>query len=165
MHPVEQNKRWLNFLRKVELAKLSDSCHIIGDVNLDFVKWNAPDFSQAQMISDSKDILEANGFCQLVKDVTRCWPGQTDSLIDHVWTNGPNRIVSITNKVRSVGDHNVITAVIRIKGSDSTRHDTRKRSFKNFDPVVYRQKLDEVNWVDIYDIEDTDLAYDFWNPM
>ena len=86
LHPVEQNKRWLNFLRKVELAKLSDSCHIIGDVNLDYVKWNAPDFSQAQMISDSKDILEASGFCQLVKDVTRCWPGQTDSLIDHVWT-------------------------------------------------------------------------------
>ena len=55
----------------------------------------------------------------------------------------------------------MITAVIRIKGSDSTRHDTRKRSFKNFDPVVYRQKLEEVNWVDIYEIEDTDLAYDF----
>ena len=64
------------------------------------------------MITDSKDILEANGFCQLVKDVTRCWLGQSDSLIDHVWSNEPNRIISVTNNVRSVGDHNVITMII-----------------------------------------------------
>ena len=150
LQPAEQNKRWLNFLRQVETARLSEICHIIGDVNLDFTKWNAPDYSQLQMITDSKNILEASGFFQLVKDVTRSWPGQVDSLIDHFWTNEPNKVLSVTNKVRAVGDHNVITATIRIKGSDTRRLDTKKRSYKNFDPLIYRQLLESENWSDIF---------------
>ena len=39
--------------------------------------------------------------------------------------------------------------------------DIRKRSYKNFDPVVYRQKLDAENWSEIYEITDVDLANDF----
>ena len=67
----------------------------------------------------------------------------------------------MTNKVRAVGDHNVITATIRTKGSDTRRLDTRKRSFKNFDPQVYRQKLENENWSDIFELSNVDLAYDF----
>ena len=161
LQPAEQSKRWLHFLRKVETARLSEVCHIIGDVNLDFVKWNVPDHSQLQMITDSKNILEANGFFQLVKEVTRSWPGQSDSLIDHFWTNDPSRVLSVTNSVRAVGDHNVIMATIRTKGRDNKRLDTTKRSFKNFDPNVYRQRLESENWPDIYEISNVDLAYDF----
>ena len=62
LQPVEQNRRWLHFLRQVETARLSEICHIIGDFNLDFVKWNVPDYSQLQMITDSKNMLEASGF-------------------------------------------------------------------------------------------------------
>ena len=161
LQPIEQSKRWMNFLKQVETARLSEICHIIGDVNLDFVKWDTPDYSQLQMINDSKNCLEASGFFQLVKDVTRSWPGQVDSLIDHFWTNDPSKVLSVTNKVRAVGDHNVITATIRTKGSDTRRLDTKKRSFKNFDPTVYRQKLERENWTDIYELENVDLAYDF----
>ena len=141
LQPLEQNKRWQNFLRQVETARLSEICHVIGDVNLDYLKWDNPDYSQLQMITDTKNTLEASGFFQLVKEVTRSWPGQLDSLIDHFWTNEPNRILSVTNKVRAVADHNVITATIRTRGSDNQRLDTRKRSYKNFDPNIYRQKL------------------------
>ena len=161
LQPLEQSRRWSHFLRQVETARLSDICHIIGDVNLDFVKWNSPDHSQLQMITDSKNTLEASGFFQLVKDVTRSWPGQVDSLIDHFWTNEPSKVLSVTNLVRAVGDHNVITATVRIKGSDTVRLDTRKRSYKNFDPVIYRQRLESENWSDIYDISNVDLANDF----
>ena len=161
LQPHEQNRRWSHFLRQVETARLSEICHIIGDVNLDFVKWNTPDYSQLQMITESKNILEAGGFFQLVKDVTRSWPGQTDSLIDHFWTNEPSKVIGVTNLVRAVGDHNVITATVRLKGSDNVRLDTRKRSFKDFDPVVYRQRLESVDWTEIYSIENVDLASDF----
>ena len=128
---------------------------------MDFVKWAAPDFVQIQMVTDTKNILEAGGFFQLVKDITRSWPGQADSLIDHFWTNDPQQITSVTNKVRAVGDHNVIIAQVRMKGRDNQRLDTRKRSHKNFDPSLYRRKLEQENWSDIYDITDVDLANDF----
>ena len=162
LQPAEQSRRWSNFLRQVETARLSAICHIIGDFNLDFMKWTTPDFSHLQMITESKNILEAGGFFQLVKDVTHSWPGQVDSLIDHFWTNEPNKVLSVSNKVRAVGDHNVITATIRTRGSDTRRLDTKKRSYKNFDPVVYRQRLETEKWSDIFDISNVDLAYDFF---
>ena len=71
LQPIEQIKRWNQFLRQVEAARISSTCHLIGDVNLDFKKWSAPDHSQLQMITDTKNSLEAGGFFQLVDDVTR----------------------------------------------------------------------------------------------
>ena len=161
LQPIEQCRRWSQFLRQVESARISSTCHIIGDVNLDYVKWTAPDFSQQQMITDTKNSLEAGGFFQLISDVTRSWPGQVDSLIDHYWTNDPQKILKVSNVVRAVGDHNVISACVRMKGSDSRQLDTCKRSYKNFDPIIYRQQLEAENWSEIYDISDVDLANDF----
>ena len=148
-------------MRQVETARVTSTCHITGDFNLDFTKWDVPDFAHSQMINNTKDTLEVGGFFQLVKDVTRSWPGQADSLIDHFWTNEPGKVLSVANKVRAVGDHNVISATIRVKGTDSARLDTRNRSFKNFDPVVYRQRLETIDWEEIYEISDVDLANDF----
>ena len=48
-----------------------------------------------------------------------------------------------------------------MKGSATCKLDTRKRSYKNFDPCIYRQRLELENWSDIYDIEDVDLANNF----
>ena len=42
LQPLEQIKRWTQFLRQVETARLTAVCHIIGDVNLDYMKWTAP---------------------------------------------------------------------------------------------------------------------------
>ena len=55
----------------------------------------------------------------------------------------------------------MITATIRTKGSDSRRLDTTKRSYKNFDPKTYRQRLERENWEEIYNITNVDLANDF----
>ena len=161
LQPAEQSRRWSNFLRQVETARISSICHLIGDVNLDYKKWNAPDFAHSQMINDTKDALEAGGFFQLIEDVTRSWPGQLDSLIDHFWTNEPQKILKVSNSVRAVADHNVISASVRIKGSDTKRLDTRKRSYKNFYPTLYRHKLGNKNWSEIYEIDDVDIANDF----
>ena len=161
LQPIEQNRRWSIFLRQVETARITSTCHIIGDVNLDYLKWDVPDHLHLQMITEAKNCLEGGGFFQLVADVTRAWPGQTDSLIDHFWTNEVQKVLEVKNTVRSVGDHNVITAVIRMRGNDVRQLDTRKRSFKKFDPVKFRQKLSSEQWDEIYEIEDVNLANDF----
>ena len=94
-------------------------------------------------------------------DVTRSWAGQTDSLIDHFWTNNPQKIIDVSNTVLAVGDHNVITVIIRMKDSYNVRLDSKRRSYKNFDPKLFRQKLGAHNWNEIFDISDVDLANDF----
>ena len=69
--------------------------------------------------------------------------------------------MSCKNEVEAVGDHNWIAGHIRLTGSDSKRLDTRRRNFRNFDPVTYREKLAGINWTEIYDISDVDLANNF----
>ena len=65
------------------------------------------------------------------------------------------------NILRTVGDHNLILALVRIKGVDARRLDVSRRSFKNFDPVIYRSRLETLDWNNIYDITDVDLANNF----
>ena len=156
-----QLARWIRFLKQVEDAGTTATIHIIGDLNLDFLKWQVPDRAHSDMVNCTKNILESNGFTQLVRGATRSWPGQLDSLIDHLWSNDHSRVMSCVNEVEAVGDHNCITGHIRITGRYSKRLDTRRRNFKTFDPVKYRERLAEVNWTEIYGINDVDIANDF----
>ena len=112
LQPAEQSKRWSNFLSQVETARISATCHIIGDFNLDHKRWDLPDHHHLQMITDAKNTLETGGFFQLITEVTRSWPGQSDTLINHFWTNDVQKVLSVSNLVRAVGDHNVISASI-----------------------------------------------------
>ena len=161
LQPIEQSRRWTKFLSQVETARIASTCHIIGDFNLDHIRWNTPDHLHLQMITDAKNTIESGGFSQLVTDVTRSWPGQVDTLIDNFWSNDVQKVISVSNTVRAVGDHNVITASIRLKGKDGKKLDIRKRSYKNFNPDSYRQTLEAENWSDIYELSDVDLANDF----
>ena len=52
----------------------------------------------------------------MIKDITRSWPGQVDSTIDHFWTNLTQKIIKIENEVKAVDDHNMILATLRLKG-------------------------------------------------
>ena len=159
--PVAQLARWNNFMKQVEDAGTSASIHIIGDTNLDYQRWQNPDWNHRDMVQATKNTLETNGFTQLITEITRCWPGQVDSTIDHLWTNDQNRIMSTGNEVEAVGDHNWIQGHIRLTGKDSKRLDTRRRDFRNFDPVEYRRMLSEVDWTGIYELEDVNLANSF----
>ena len=155
--PAEQLRRWKTFLRQVERAANTSSCQIIGDINLDYEKWANPDGGHAEMVNKTKASLETAGFIQKIEGTTRSWPDTTDSLIDQLWTNTPQRVLSWKNQVRSVGDHNVISAVIKIQRVDSRQLDTKRRSLKNVCHVSYREQLKKENWNEVYEIDDVDL--------
>ena len=148
------------FLSQVEAARKSN-CILIGDFNLDFIKWTKPDKKHEELENCTKNSLETAGYVQLVKGITRSWPGQVDSAIDHIWTNSNQRVISVANVVSAAGDHNLISTIIRIKVGDSRRLEERKRVHKNFDPVTYRQKLEMEDWSEIYKLDNCDLANDF----
>ena len=130
LQPAEQQRRWTSFMDQIDRSANNSSVHIIGDFNLDYNKWTTPEFKHTQLVNCSKNTLEAGGFTQLVDGITRSWIGQTDSLLDHIWSNNTQRILSCTNEVRAMGDHNLITMVIRTKGQDSRRLEIMKRSYK-----------------------------------
>ena len=69
---------------------------VIGDTNLDEVKWASPDPINTDMVNLVKTRIETIGFQQLVNGVTRCWPNQSDSLIDKIWVNCPDKIAKFS---------------------------------------------------------------------
>ena len=161
LQPQEQLRRWNAFLEQIERASTSSNCHIIGDFNLDHIRWATPPQHHIQLVNATKNCLEPLGFSQLIDGVTRSWPGQVDTCIDHIWSNNVEKIISTTNLTKSAGDHNWITANIRLKGKDSKRLETHRRSYVNFNPETYRQMLAEVNWDGLYKLDDIDTANDF----
>ena len=129
-HPAEQLNRWTMFMEQVERASRNTNCNIIGDMNMDFQRWEEPDPNHADLINTTKNTMETEGFTQPVQGITRSWPGQLDSLIDQFWTNATQKVIKTTNEVRAAGDHNYITA----------RHTEKK--------------MREIEWKDIYKLQD-----------
>ena len=81
---------------------------------------------------------------------TRSCEDQADSLVDHIWTNAPDRVRSHDNVVRGTSDHNMITAVIDTKERNDMCHELRKRLRKNFNSDNYRDRLSRVDWEELY---------------
>ena len=67
---------------------------VIGDNNLDFLKWQQPEQKHEFMTDMVKDRIESLNFVQLIQTVTRTWRGQADSILDHIWTNDPSKVIS-----------------------------------------------------------------------
>ena len=137
-------------------------CILIGDLNLDYTRWANPDFRTKKMVQDTKDQIETQGFCQMIKNVTRSWPGQPSSLVDHLWTNSPGSIISTMNVVRAASDHNHISATIRTKDRTEYAHEITIRDRKNMSLNEYRDKLKSLDWTEFYSSEDINKFNDFF---
>ena len=88
-----QLERWCNFLANWETALMEGKeVLVMGDMNLDFLKWSRTDLSPSDPSLRLKSLTEAlfsrifpHGVYQLVKEPMRIWPGQQDSGLDHIW--------------------------------------------------------------------------------
>ena len=89
-----QLERWNNVIKgwKAAAAK-GRMCTLIGDTNLDYLRWETPETSHQKMVATTKDEMETMGFTQAIKGHTRSWRGQNDSLVDQCWLNFPDRLI------------------------------------------------------------------------
>ena len=46
---------------------------VVGDMNLDFLKWGTPEQAHEHMVTDTKDNIETLGYMQIVEGATRFW--------------------------------------------------------------------------------------------
>ena len=99
--PELQRQRWSRIVDGWKRAERNARVVMIGDSNLDFLRWNVPEYRVARMVQQTKDELETLGFCQMIRGFTRTWPGQPNSLVDQLWTNEPGCIISTTNQERA----------------------------------------------------------------
>ena len=64
-------------------------------------------------------------------------------------------------KCDTVRDHNYISATICLKGQDSRRLETKTRDYKQFNQKLFKTQLADIDWEQIYAIEDVNVANDF----
>ena len=144
-----QEKRWVKIFNKWKTMSTNTNCVVLGDINLDYMKWALPDNSQEKMVNEVKSKIETSGFQQLITGATRIWKEQNDSCIDHIWANCQNRIVKTTNTTRGSSDHNIIGVEISIKEIKNAGNNIVKRTWKKFDKEKCMQDFKSSNWLDI----------------
>ena len=153
-----QEQRWKSIIKNWKAASKDRNCIVLGDINLDFLKWNCPDSSQEEMIHLTQQEIESAGFTQVIDKITRSQINQNDSLIDHVWVNHPGRLLSHVNLVRENSDHNVIGANVTLKEIKTGGNNIIKRRWKNFRESRFIEKLKLIDWEPLYSETDPELA-------
>ena len=142
-----QEERWKKIVKNWRLAGRNGSCVTIGDMNLDQLKWNTPDTNQEKMVELVQQVVETEGWVQLIKNFTRTWPGHSDSLLDHIWVNCPNKVISYDNTVNSASDHNVIEVTMANKDTNAGGHNVRKRNWKKYDKSRCEKNLKKLTGI------------------
>ena len=157
-----QLERWNKFLIGWKWASKSKFCVLVGDTNLDFLKWQNPDRKHEKMVQRTKDVIEEAGHTQIIKGKTRSWQGQNDSLIDHCWLDKPQRVISHQNDERGSSDHNHISIILRTKDRCFTAPEMKKRSWNFFSPDVFKNKISEIDWNPIFETNDLDIKNSYF---
>ena len=160
--PQNQNRRWNLFVENWKRAATNSDVMVLGDLNLDFLTWGVPDGSHLRMVEKVKTQIETLGFSQMVQGVTRTWPGQPDSNLDHCWVNAPGRLISVKNLDRAASDHNLILVVFKTKIKTKNKHQIIKRDRKNLDTNEYVNLIKEIDWSDLLECENLDIMNDMF---
>ena len=110
---------------------------------------------------DTEDqVLFPHGVTQLVTGPTRHFPGQVSSGLDHYYSNRPDKMSAVQSYHCGGSDHMLILGVRHSKSFQSRPKYIRKRSYKNFDPEIFRSQVQKISWLDLYLCSDVDNAVD-----
>ena len=153
---AQQLKRWCIFVEKWKLAAKMGDCTVIGDINLDFLKWGNPNPRISKMVEKVKNEIEILGFQQIVDKFTRTWNEQPDSVLDHIWINRLEKVIYFRNITRTCSDHNLLVLSLRTKDRIDDRHEIVSRNRQKLNLEEYREKIAKIEWGDYYEIEDVD---------
>ena len=156
-----QLDRWDKTLAQWTSIKGGDEVLTTGDLNIDYLRWDNPDQEHRRLVDRTKDNIETLGFAQLVSGPTRFWPNTNPSLIDQVWCNHPEKIKSCKNITRPVADHNLVEVVVNLRANPRSRMEIMKRKCGKLDVKTFQQRVECLNWENIYQIDDANLAYNY----
>ena len=157
-----QLERWNKFLIGWKKATKNKNVVLIGDTNLDYLRWLTPDQHHEKMVQRPKDVFETAGHIQIIKGATRTWRGQVDSLVDHVWLDKPQRLISHHNELRGSSDHNLIYIILRTKDRHFDSQEIFRRSWKLFSAEKFKLKLSEIDWTPFWNTDNLDQKNTFF---
>lgn len=106
--PPNVRKAYLNQIKEImdelSMEKEEKDILLMGDFNVD---WKSEDRKKMSFMSEF-------GFEQIVDDYTRLTP-ESETCIDHIYTNIPHQCSKIKSTVTGCSDHNLVTVMVNKK--------------------------------------------------
>ena len=127
-------QRWIEARQAVWRGK--EEVFLLGDLNLDMLKSEGVSYyDKGRMLSRLVEELTGKGWVQLIKSSTHFWNRAGvagESMIDHIWTNTPDKVGASGQVETGVSDHHLIWVCRKSKKLVERAKRTEKRSMKNF---------------------------------
>jgi hypothetical protein len=161
-----QLERWCKFLSKWETALAEGKeVMVLGDINLDFLKWTRTDLPQSDQAVKLRPLTEQlfsrifpHGVSQLVQVATRVWLGVQNSGLDHIYSNKPEKCSDIHVEFSGGSDHTLLRVTRFTKSMKNSARYVRKRSFKNFSEADFCEAVRKISWFELYMCQDPSQA-------
>ena len=147
---------------------------LLGDFNVNFVdKKNklihmkgyrfsneAKNYSTPlHLTKNYNQLLKSNGLTQLINEPTRKTDA-TESLLDHILVNTPDKISQSGVIEKGISDHEIIFCTRKHQKIKSGQHNSIKiRSMKNYSKELFLEKLNEIQFPDYSTFQHVNDAY------
>ena len=122
--------------------------YILGDMNIDFLKYNSHALTEEYL-----DMLHSNNISPIITKPTRI-TNYTATLIDHIYTNNTNQIISGIATI-DISDHLPTFCIVDIP-VQKQKCKRYYRDYSQFDSELYLQDIKAIDWSTIH-IESNDL--------
>ena len=163
----EQFTRWSAFLDKWESA-LGENKEVIVtlDANLDHLTWrNTQGLPSHHSSVRLKSLIDALfdrivplGVTQLVTGATRIERGQPRTGLDHLYSNRSEKLSSVQTFFTGVSDHKLLKVTRYTKSCKNLPRYVKKRTFKNFDDNLFKDRIKECGMDEVYSCSNVDVA-------
>ena len=152
--PSGDLKKFINYLedslKTLNMGKIN--LFLMGDFNINYKNKSSPEFKKINFF------VQANGLNQLINATTRN-NDKTKSLLDLAITNS-NFVANAGTLDHFISDHQPIF-IVHKKGRDTRDSaEFKGRSYRNFDSKIFKEKLLEKDWGNLYNLSDPDEAWE-----
>ena len=123
---------WLEARRSIWEG--TDEAFILGDMNLDWTKQGDAMYRNSKMLKNLERELAELGWAQLVKQNTHFSNRNgavSESLIDHIWTNSPVKVIKYGQEEMATSDHQLVWVDRSSRNLVEKVKETEKRLMKN----------------------------------
>ena len=141
-------KAWLETRRPIWQG--TEETYMLGDINLDWAKRGEAKYRNSKMLKKLEIELSELGWVQLVQKNTHYNNANgviSESLINHIWTNTPVRVLKCGQEVNRASDHQLEWFERSSKNLVEKVKQTEKRSMKKFTLEVLEELCRQEDWV------------------
>ena len=149
-------KKCCNYIRNClnEIGDMSKTdIFFMGDFNIDYNKKSSAECKELI------NLMSSYGFKQFITDITRF--GSKNTCIDLIFSNC-DYIKNAGTLDLNYSDHQAIFITKKKQITKTNKMKFYGRSYKNYATDVYKEKVQQLDWAELFDLDDPNKAWEFF---